>query len=38
MRSHARVLEFAQLIGADAYVNGNLGTGSPREMAECCNT
>jgi len=27
-------LEFAQLIGADAYVNGNLGTGSPREMAE----
>jgi alpha-N-arabinofuranosidase len=27
-------LEFAELIGADAYVNGNLGTGSPREMAE----
>jgi alpha-N-arabinofuranosidase len=27
-------LEFAQLIGADAYINGNLGTGSPREMAE----
>ena len=27
-------LDFAQLIGADAYVNGNLGTGSPREMAE----
>ena len=23
-----------ELIGADAYVNGNLGTGSPREMAE----
>jgi alpha-L-arabinofuranosidase len=27
-------LDFAELIGADAYVNGNLGTGSPREMAE----
>jgi alpha-L-arabinofuranosidase len=27
-------LEFAQLIGADAYINGNLGTGSQREMAE----
>jgi alpha-L-arabinofuranosidase len=27
-------LEFAQLIGADAYINGNLGTGSAREMAE----
>ena len=27
-------LEFAQLIGADAYINGNVGTGSPREMAE----
>jgi alpha-N-arabinofuranosidase len=27
-------LEFAQMIGADAYINGNLGTGSPREMAE----
>ncbi|HKD23426.1 MAG TPA: alpha-L-arabinofuranosidase C-terminal domain-containing protein [Rhizomicrobium sp.] len=27
-------LEFTQMIGADAYVNGNLGTGSPREMAE----
>jgi alpha-L-arabinofuranosidase len=27
-------LDFADLIGADAYVNGNLGTGSPREMAE----
>lgn len=27
-------LEFAQLIGADAYINGNLGTGSSREMAE----
>ncbi|MEI9994372.1 MAG: alpha-L-arabinofuranosidase C-terminal domain-containing protein [Rhizomicrobium sp.] len=27
-------LDFAQMIGADAYVNGNLGTGSPREMAE----
>src|SRR6185312_945188 len=27
-------LDFAQLIGADAYINGNLGTGSPREMTE----
>ncbi|MDB6101705.1 MAG: alpha-N-arabinofuranosidase [Gammaproteobacteria bacterium] len=27
-------LDFAQLIGADAYINGNVGTGSPREMAE----
>ena len=27
-------LEFAELIGADAYINGNLGTGSAREMAE----
>jgi alpha-L-arabinofuranosidase len=27
-------LDFAQLIGAEAYINGNLGTGSPREMAE----
>ena len=27
-------LEFAQLIGADAYINGNIGTGSAREMAE----
>ena len=27
-------LEFAGLIGADAYINGNLGTGSSREMAE----
>ena len=27
-------LDFAQLIGAEAYVNGNVGTGSPREMAE----
>ena len=27
-------LQFAQLIGADAYINGNLGTGSSREMAE----
>ena len=27
-------LDFAQLIGADAYINGNLGTGSAREMAE----
>jgi alpha-L-arabinofuranosidase len=27
-------LDFAQMIGAEAYINGNLGTGSPREMAE----
>ena len=27
-------LEFTALIGADAYINGNLGTGSSREMAE----
>jgi alpha-N-arabinofuranosidase len=27
-------LNFAELIGADAYVNGNLGTGSPAEMAQ----
>jgi alpha-L-arabinofuranosidase len=27
-------LDFAELIGADAYVNGNLGSGSAREMAE----
>ncbi len=27
-------MDFVQLIGADAYINGNVGTGSPREMAE----
>jgi alpha-N-arabinofuranosidase len=27
-------LDFVEMIGADAYVNGNLGTGSPQEMAE----
>jgi alpha-N-arabinofuranosidase len=27
-------LDFAEMIGADAYVNGNLGTGSAAEMAE----
>jgi alpha-L-arabinofuranosidase len=27
-------LDFVELIGADAYVNGNVGTGSPREMSE----
>jgi alpha-L-arabinofuranosidase len=27
-------LDFAELIGAEAYINGNVGTGSPREMAE----
>ncbi len=27
-------LDFAELIGAETYVNGNVGTGAPREMAE----
>jgi alpha-L-arabinofuranosidase len=27
-------MDFAELIGADAYVNGNVGTGTPRESAE----
>jgi alpha-N-arabinofuranosidase len=27
-------MDFVELIGADAYINANLGTGSPREMAE----
>ncbi|MFL6604252.1 MAG: alpha-N-arabinofuranosidase [Steroidobacteraceae bacterium] len=27
-------LDFVQLIGSEAYVNGNVGTGSPQEMAE----
>ncbi len=27
-------MDFVELIGAEAYINGNLGTGSPREMAE----
>jgi alpha-L-arabinofuranosidase len=27
-------LDFVGLIGADAYIDGNVGTGSPREMAE----
>ena len=27
-------LDFAEMIGADTYVNGNVGTGSPQEMAE----
>jgi alpha-N-arabinofuranosidase len=27
-------LDFVQLIGAEAYINGNVGTGSPQEMAE----
>lgn len=26
--------DFAELLGADTYVNGNLGSGSPQEMAE----
>ena len=27
-------MDFVELIGADAYISGNVGTGSPREMAE----
>ncbi|MFN7925555.1 MAG: alpha-L-arabinofuranosidase C-terminal domain-containing protein [Bryobacteraceae bacterium] len=27
-------MEFAELVGAEAYVSGNVGDGSPREMAE----
>ena len=27
-------LEFTELVGAQAYVSGNVGSGSPREMAE----
>jgi alpha-N-arabinofuranosidase len=27
-------MDFVALLGADAYINGNLGTGTPREMAE----
>ena len=27
-------MEFAELLGARTYVNGNVGTGTPREMAE----
>jgi alpha-N-arabinofuranosidase len=27
-------MDFAELIGADAYVNGNVGTGTPQEMAD----
>jgi alpha-L-arabinofuranosidase len=27
-------MTFAEMIGAQAYINGNVGTGSPREMAE----
>ena len=27
-------LDFVQMIGSEAYINGNLGTGSAREMAE----
>ena len=26
--------DLVELLGADAYINGNLGTGTPREMAE----
>ncbi len=27
-------MDFAELVGAEAYVSGNVGNGSPREMAE----
>ena len=27
-------MDFVEMIGAEAYINGNLGTGSPREMVE----
>ncbi|MBB6251970.1 alpha-N-arabinofuranosidase [Nitrospirillum iridis] len=27
-------MDFSELIGAEAYVNGNLGTGGPQEMAD----
>jgi alpha-N-arabinofuranosidase len=27
-------MDFVEQIGAEAYINGNVGTGSPREMAE----
>lgn len=27
-------LDFAEMLGAEVYVNGNLGTGSPKEMAQ----
>ncbi|MDX2267740.1 MAG: alpha-L-arabinofuranosidase C-terminal domain-containing protein [Bryobacter sp.] len=27
-------MEFAELVGAEAYVSGNVGNGAPREMAE----
>jgi alpha-N-arabinofuranosidase len=27
-------LDFAELVGAEAYVSGNVGSGSPRELAE----
>ena len=27
-------MDFAELIGADTYVNGNVGTGTPQEMAD----
>ena len=26
--------DLVEMLGADAYVNGNLGTGTPQEMAE----
>ncbi|MEC7468204.1 MAG: alpha-N-arabinofuranosidase, partial [Pseudomonadota bacterium] len=28
------IFDFIELLGADAYINGNLGSGSVREMAE----
>ena len=27
-------MDFAELVGAEAYVSGNVGSGTPREMAE----
>jgi alpha-N-arabinofuranosidase len=27
-------MDFVELIGAEAYINGNVGTGTPREMAD----
>ncbi|MCZ3237951.1 alpha-N-arabinofuranosidase, partial [Acinetobacter baumannii] len=27
-------MDYSEMLGADAYVSGNVGSGSPREMAE----
>jgi alpha-N-arabinofuranosidase len=35
---HARVLRPGEQLGAEAYVNGNLGTGTPQEMPSGSNT